>query len=136
MPPQAKHSEDSTTAYGGLVTCICGCAEYRRSLVRIGIDFYDLWIFPSPRCISYISHFGRMAILREITILVKMAILVEMAMHAQTWPYMAIYGHVWPCMAMHGRVWPCMPRHGHVWPCMAMYGRVWPCMPRHGHIFV
>ena len=72
-------SEDSTTAYGALVTCICGCAEYRRSLVRIGIDLYDLWIFQSPRCISYISHFGRMAILRGITILVKIAILVKMA---------------------------------------------------------
>ena len=47
--------------------------------MRIGIDFYDLWIFPSPRCISYISHFGRMAILREITILVEISILVEIA---------------------------------------------------------
>ena len=54
--------------------------------------------------------------------LVETAILVEMAMHGQTRPYMAmaIYGHPWPCMAMHGHAWPDMAMYGHVWPDMAI----------------
>ena len=63
-----------------------------------------------------------------MAILVEIAILVEMAMHGQTWPYMAIHGHAWPCMAMHGHAWPDMGMYGHIWPCMAMYGHAWPDM--------
>ena len=28
-------TEDSTTAYGALITCVCGRAEYRQSLARV-----------------------------------------------------------------------------------------------------
>ena len=55
-----------------------------------------------------------------MAILVETAIMVEMARHGQTWPYMAIHGHAWPCMAMHGQTLPYMAVQGHAWPDMAI----------------
>ena len=101
-------SEDSTTAYGDLVTCVCSCAEYRRSLA-------ELRNRPMKRV--HRNRFLRpghawtwIAILVEIAILSEMAILVEMGM-------MAMYGHAWPEMAIHGHAWPYMAMlgHGHVY---------------------
>ena len=62
-----------------------------------------------------------------------MAILVDMAMHSQTWPYMAIYGHAWPNMAIYDHIWPCMDMHGQTWPYMALHGHKRPDMAIYGH---
>ena len=57
------------------------------------------------------SHFGRMAILREITILVKMAILVEMAIMVE----MALLVDIAILVEMYGNLWKSMDTHGDLW---------------------